>query len=155
MGIAGALSAIQSDRKALSSLLCSLCLLQVPLRRVNQAYTIATSTKVDVSSADLSSLTDAQFVPKKAAKKKGGDKFFEQPEGKKVGCGGCMVQRSTQCGPYAMRSMLLKRRPVGGLYGGLKFCGRRCSSFLMTRPAFPAQACAHMGTQISPALKPL
>ncbi|KAK9789543.1 hypothetical protein WJX73_002844 [Symbiochloris irregularis] len=55
----------------------------VPLRRVNQAYTIATSTKVDVSSADLSSLTDAQFVPKKAAKKKGGDKFFEQPEGKK------------------------------------------------------------------------
>lgn len=58
---------------------------QVPLRRVNQSYVIATSTKVDVSSADLSALTDEKFTPQKKAKKKGGDDFFEQaPEGKKV-----------------------------------------------------------------------
>ena len=58
---------------------------QVPLRRVNQSYVIATSTHVDLSSADVSGLTDEKFVPKKKTKKKGGDEFFDQPEGKKVG----------------------------------------------------------------------
>ena len=65
--------------------------MQVPLRRVNQSYVIATSTIVDVSSADLGSLTDDKFVPPKKPKKKGGEAFFEQPEGKKVFINTCCI----------------------------------------------------------------
>ena len=38
----------------------------VPLRRVNAAYVIATSTKVDVSSVDVSNVTDAYFARSKS-----------------------------------------------------------------------------------------
>merc|ERR1712021_179575 len=40
----------------------------VPLRRVNQAYVIATSTKIDVAGVDVSSITDAYFARDKDAK---------------------------------------------------------------------------------------
>ena len=59
--------------------------LQVPLRRVNAAYVIATSTKVDVSKADLSSLADKNFTAeKKRNAKKSQEDFFgkEEPEKK-------------------------------------------------------------------------
>lgn len=49
----------------------------VPLRRVNQAYVIATSTKVDVSSVDVSSITDEYFSRTKDAPKEGETDFFE------------------------------------------------------------------------------
>mmetsp|Transcript_31033 Transcript_31033/g.88553 ORF Transcript_31033/g.88553 Transcript_31033/m.88553 type:complete len:180 (+) Transcript_31033:52-591(+) len=48
----------------------------VPLRRVNQAYVIATSTKVDVSGVDVSSITDEYFSRAKDEKKEGEDEFF-------------------------------------------------------------------------------
>jgi large subunit ribosomal protein L6e len=50
----------------------------VPLRRLNQAYVIATSTKVDVSKVDVSKIDDA-FFARKATKKaagKEGEEFF-------------------------------------------------------------------------------
>uniref|UniRef100_A0A7N0V367 60S ribosomal protein L6 n=1 Tax=Kalanchoe fedtschenkoi TaxID=63787 RepID=A0A7N0V367_KALFE len=50
----------------------------VPLRRVNQSYVIATSTKVDITGADVSKLDDkffAKAVEKK--RKKGEGEFFE------------------------------------------------------------------------------
>lgn len=37
----------------------------VPLRRVNQAYVIASSAKVDISGVDCSGVTDAHFKPDK------------------------------------------------------------------------------------------
>merc|ERR1712160_222263 len=50
----------------------------VPLRRVNQVYVIATSTKVDVSG-----LTDTFFAREKVQKtKKEGDEFFKADEEK-------------------------------------------------------------------------
>lgn len=49
----------------------------VPLRRVNQAYVIATSTKVDVSSVDVGFVTDEYFARKSDAAKEGEDAFFE------------------------------------------------------------------------------
>lgn len=49
----------------------------VPLRRVNPAYVIATSTKVDVSTVDVSSVDDKYFARENDAKKEGEDEFFE------------------------------------------------------------------------------
>jgi large subunit ribosomal protein L6e len=48
----------------------------VPLRRVNQAYVIATSTKVDVSGVDVSKITDEYFSRDKDQVKEGEDEFF-------------------------------------------------------------------------------
>merc|ERR1712137_208770 len=56
----------------------------VNLRRVNQAYVISTSTKIDVSSVDVSSVTDSFF--KRAAKaegKKDSEEFFAADAKKK------------------------------------------------------------------------
>jgi large subunit ribosomal protein L6e len=49
----------------------------VPLRRVNQNYVIATSTKLDISSANLTKYTDAYFKREIVKKKKGESEFFE------------------------------------------------------------------------------
>lgn len=48
----------------------------VPLRRVNQAYVIATSTKVDVSSVDVKKFDDEYFSREKDAKEEGEEDFF-------------------------------------------------------------------------------
>lgn len=48
----------------------------VPLRRVNPAYVIATSTKVDVSTVDVSAFDDAYFSRAKDAKKESAEEQF-------------------------------------------------------------------------------
>jgi large subunit ribosomal protein L6e len=48
----------------------------VPLRRVNQAYVIATSTKVDLNGVDVSSINDAYFARSKTSSKDGEEEFF-------------------------------------------------------------------------------
>merc|ERR1712216_329977 len=54
----------------------------VPLRRVNQAYVIATSTKVDVSKVKADKFEDSYFgkakVPKSQKKKKKEEDFFAE-----------------------------------------------------------------------------
>ncbi len=52
----------------------------VPLRRVNQAYTIATSTKVDVSKVDVSKIGDAFFARSETKESK---EFAEKKDEKK------------------------------------------------------------------------
>jgi len=54
----------------------------VPLKRVNQAYVIATSTKVDVSSLDLKKFDDKYFRRPKAEKKKKTEATLFEPEKK-------------------------------------------------------------------------
>ena len=49
----------------------------VPLRRVNPAYVIATSTKIDVSSVDVKNITDEYFSRAKDPSKEGEADFFE------------------------------------------------------------------------------
>eukprot|EP00928_Gymnodinium_smaydae_P099211 TRINITY_DN93_c0_g2_i1.p1 TRINITY_DN93_c0_g2~~TRINITY_DN93_c0_g2_i1.p1 ORF type:complete len:204 (+),score=34.21 TRINITY_DN93_c0_g2_i1:72-614(+) len=65
----------------------------VPLRRVNQRYCIATSTKVDLKGTDYAKVTDAHFAreAKKTKAKKGASGFFADaaeksslPEAKKA-----------------------------------------------------------------------
>lgn len=48
----------------------------VPLRRVNQSMVIATSTKLDVSGVDASSVTDEMFKATKKTPIKTADEFF-------------------------------------------------------------------------------
>ncbi|KAL3677494.1 hypothetical protein R1sor_027442 [Riccia sorocarpa] len=54
----------------------------VPLRRVNQAYVIGTSTKLDVSSVDVAKFTDAYFQKEVEKKKKSESQFFQADEEK-------------------------------------------------------------------------
>ena len=54
----------------------------VPLKRVNQAYTLTTSTVVDIKAVDVSKIDDAVFKKEDKVKKAGEDKFFA--EGNKV-----------------------------------------------------------------------
>uniref|UniRef100_A0A0C9QLQ9 60S ribosomal protein L6 n=1 Tax=Wollemia nobilis TaxID=56998 RepID=A0A0C9QLQ9_9CONI len=49
----------------------------VPIRRVNQAYVIATSTKIDVSGVDVSKYTDKYFEKEVVKHKKSEEQFFE------------------------------------------------------------------------------
>ncbi|CAJ1948394.1 unnamed protein product [Sphenostylis stenocarpa] len=56
----------------------------VPLRRVNQSYVIATTTKVDVSAVNVDKFDDKYFSKESQKKKnKGEDEFFIEAEKKK------------------------------------------------------------------------
>ena len=48
----------------------------VPLKRVNQAYTMTTSTKVSLAGVEVSKIDDALFKREKKAKKATEEKFF-------------------------------------------------------------------------------
>ncbi|KAF7458120.1 60S ribosomal protein L6 [Cryptosporidium felis] len=56
----------------------------VPVRRVNPAYIIATSTKIDVSKADVSKFTDEYFKVDRAKLRKKEESFLDQTDEKKV-----------------------------------------------------------------------
>ena len=58
----------------------------VPLRRVNQAYVIATSMKVDVSKVTIPVADDSYFTRVSAAKKTEEDQFFEQGAKVRTSC---------------------------------------------------------------------
>lgn len=50
----------------------------VPLKRVNQVYTLTTSTKVDIKGVDVTKIDDALFKKEKKAKKSQEEKFFAE-----------------------------------------------------------------------------
>lgn len=54
----------------------------VPLRRVNQAYVIGTTTKVDVSGVNVTKFDDAYFAKDKSASAEGEDEFFAKDAAK-------------------------------------------------------------------------
>lgn len=73
--------------------------MQVPLRRVNQAYVIATSASVDVSSVDVAKFDDAYFLKpekKKEQRAKKGEENFFQEDAEKTKARMRFVGRTTQ-----------------------------------------------------------
>ena len=56
----------------------------VPMKRVNQAYVIATSTKVDLKGIDTKGIEDGAFAKPKDLKGKKEADFFAEDEGKKA-----------------------------------------------------------------------
>ena len=54
----------------------------VPIRRVNQVYTMSTSTKVSVAGVKLDSITDETFKKESAAKRTRSQKFFAEEASK-------------------------------------------------------------------------
>lgn len=61
----------------------------VPVRRVNQAYVIATSTKIDITGVDTSKINDHFFnKPPKDREKKSDEEFFkaQHPEARRREC---------------------------------------------------------------------
>ena len=64
----------------------------VPLKRVNQVYTITTSAKVSTKGADVSKVTDATFKDK-SAKSKGRD-IFNENQKKTVSADRAALQKS-------------------------------------------------------------
>eukprot|EP01038_Epipyxis_sp_PR26KG_P009868 gene9868-13275_t len=56
----------------------------VPLRRVNQRYVIATSTKVGLNGVDVSKIDDAFFAREKSEKKEGEEALFDTATPKPV-----------------------------------------------------------------------
>ena len=97
----------------------------IPLRRVNQAYVIATSTKVDVSKADVSKFEDTYFGKTKTPKsKKGKEDFLDGEEAVRTRpghdrpsrgfciphCAREMPHNAQACGGGAFREMLSNRR---------------------------------------------
>jgi len=48
----------------------------VPLRRVNQVYTLTTSTKVDLKGVDVTKIDDKLFKKEKKSKSSSEEKFF-------------------------------------------------------------------------------
>merc|ERR1712106_755298 len=56
----------------------------VPIRRVNQAYVIATTAKVNVSKVDVSKFTDEYFKREEDKSKEGEEEFFKGDAPKKA-----------------------------------------------------------------------
>eukprot|EP01063_Lacrimia_lanifica_P025913 TRINITY_DN33_c0_g2_i3.p1 TRINITY_DN33_c0_g2~~TRINITY_DN33_c0_g2_i3.p1 ORF type:complete len:184 (+),score=102.95 TRINITY_DN33_c0_g2_i3:75-554(+) len=54
----------------------------VPIRRVDPAYVIATSTKIDLGKLDVSAIGANFFARAKKTQKKGEEAFFKKGEGK-------------------------------------------------------------------------
>lgn len=50
----------------------------VPLKRVNQAYTLTTSSKVDIKGVDAAKIDDVLFKKEHQTKKAGENKFFAE-----------------------------------------------------------------------------
>lgn len=91
----------------------------VPLRRVNQAYVIGTSTKVDVSGVDASKFDDAYFARSAAPAGEGEEEFFANDEAKPA-----VVSDARKADQKAVDAAILKAvdaTPLMKNYLGSKF----------------------------------
>ncbi|CAE8581989.1 unnamed protein product, partial [Polarella glacialis] len=107
----------------------------VPLRRVNQRYCIATSTKVDLKGADYKSITDQYFAreDKKAGKKdKSEGAFFSTDKAK------TSISQEKKDGQKKLEDGIAK-----GLSSGLSAGGAELKSYLKARFSLTANMYPH------------
>jgi len=102
----------------------------VPLRRVNQSYVIATSTRLDVSKIDVSFANDAFFARSKSTqtKAKKGEEFFENKEKKNETS---QARKDANKKVDAALKSIIKATPSLGHYLNAKFS--------LTKGQFPHQ----------------
>lgn len=67
----------------------------VPLKRVNQAYTITTSTKVNIAGVDVAKVDDTLFKREKKAKKSNEEKFFAESAKVSVIVNNCDIEEGS------------------------------------------------------------
>lgn len=92
----------------------------VPLRRVNQAYVIGTSTKVDVSGVDASAIDDSYFARVATSGAEGEEGFFEKDAAKAA-----VVSDARRADQKRVDAAILKAveaTPLMKNYLGSKFC---------------------------------
>lgn len=83
----------------------------VPVRRVNQAYVIATSTKVQLPKLDLGKFTDKYFKPLEAKSSKKGEKVGQQQPCGRGGRGGEQHACMRACAPAGRRPRAHTQQP--------------------------------------------
>jgi large subunit ribosomal protein L6e len=94
----------------------------IPLRRVNQAYVIVTSTKVDASKVDVAAVDDAFFAAASTSTKKDGADFFKVSKTKSdVSAARKAAQKKTDASLLAA----LKATPLMSAYLNSKFSLKR------------------------------
>jgi len=93
----------------------------VPLRRVNAAYVIATSTRLDVSKVDVNAINDTFFAKEKkkstGGAKKGEDFLAKTEKKNEIGQGRKDAQKKVDAALYP----LIKATPNLGKYLNAKF----------------------------------
>ena len=77
----------------------------VPLKRIPQSYTIATSTKVNIAPADFTSILDSYFAKEKVKTSKAEEAFFTVKKEKK---------------PFSEAKKVIQSQVDAGLLAGLK-----------------------------------
>ncbi len=93
----------------------------VPLKRVNQAYTLTTSTKVDIKGVDASKIADALFKKDSKSKKAGENKFFAEDAKKKKEVSKERVEAQKAVDAAILKNIKESKEPLLRKYLGARF----------------------------------
>lgn len=93
----------------------------VPLKRVNQAYTLTTSTKVDIKGVDASKITDDLFKKDGKSKKAGENKFFAEDAKKKKEVSKGRVEAQKSVDAAILKNIKESKEPLLRKYLGARF----------------------------------
>ena len=93
----------------------------VPLKRVNQAYTLTTSTKVDIKGVDASKITDDLFKKDGKSKKAGENKFFAEDAKKKKEVSKVRVEAQKGVDAAILKNIKESKEPLLRKYLGARF----------------------------------
>jgi large subunit ribosomal protein L6e len=93
----------------------------VPLKRVNQAYTLTTSSKVDIKGVDASKITDDLFKKDGKSKKAGENRFFAEGANKKKEVSKGRVEAQKSVDAAILKNIKESKEPLLRKYLGARF----------------------------------